>query len=736
MQVLLHSLSSITKINFQFSSETNILLTKTFYLPKTTSSAMMERSLLYPPEKSRSFARNASDFSDGKFDISHLSPSDSADDNNHIHRHDHDKEPSSSSDSNTALSHILDDVDRFLEALSASQNESNPPEVPNSVELLSQKLDSMISKYNVNAKKSMRFGKDPDLDSSFLEALKRISALSQKLADFPSNSAMASALNRTSSILQRAMSFMDEEFRLLLEDNKSNGESDHHPNPKLPKTTTKQSSFSSNSNHNPNPESDRCVLPDRNSEPDPEDEYPGFSPETITNMNKIATAMISAGYETECHMAFSISRRTAFRGALDKLGYDNLSIDDIHRMSWESLEGEIAAWIAVVKQCSSVLFAGERKLCDSIFSSNSSMAESLFSSLARAVAIQILNFAEAVVLTKRAAEKLFKILDMYETLRDLIPVISKSYPNGDVSNELVSEAEAAKSRLGEVAVSIFCELENSIKNDNGRTPVASGAVHPLTRYVVNYLKYACELYRESLEQAFQQHAKTNGKEENDVAAQGEEERREEDDRERDKDDGTCKASPFGMQLLSVMDLLDENIEMKSKLYRDPSLRFVFLMNNGRYILQKIKGSSEIHQLMGNTWCRKKSSALRGYHKKYQRETWSKVLHCLSHEGLQVNGKVSKPVLKERFKSFNAMFDEIHKTQSAWVVSDEQLQSELRASLSAVMIPAYRSFLGRFKHSLDSGKQAEKYIKYQPEDIETMIDDLFDGNATSMARRRT
>lgn len=100
----------------------------------------------------------------------------------------------------------------------------------------------------------------------------------------------------------------------------------------------------------------------------------------------------------------------------------------------------------------------------------------------------------------------------------------------------------------------------------------------------------------------------------------------------------------------------------------------------------------------------------------------------------MNGKVSKPILKERFKSFNSMFDEIHKVQSSWVVSDEQLQSELRVSVSAVMIPAYRSFVGRFKQHFDHGRQSEKYIKYQPEDIEVLIEDLFDGNTASMKKK--
>jgi exocyst complex protein 7 len=161
-----------------------------------------------------------------------------------------------------------------------------------------------------------------------------------------------------------------------------------------------------------------------------------------------------------------------------------------------------------------------------------------------------------------------------------------------------------------------------------------------------------------------------------------------------------------------------------------------MMNNGRYIVQKIKGSAEIYQVMGETWCRKRSTELRTYHKNYQVETWSKILTCLSPKGLSDNGKVPKPVLKERFKTFNTLFDEIHKTQSTWVVSDEQLQSELRVSISALVIPAYRSFLGRFSQYLDPGRQTEKYIKFQAEDIENYIDDLFDGNPhTGMVRKK-
>lgn len=96
----------------------------------------------------------------------------------------------------------------------------------------------------------------------------------------------------------------------------------------------------------------------------------------------------------------------------------------------------------------------------------------------------------------------------------------------------------------------------------------------------------------------------------------------------------------------------------------------------------------------------------------------------------MNGKVVKPELRERFKSFSAMFNEIHRTQSSWVVCGEQLQSELRVSISAVIVPAYRSLLGRFPQCPTPGRQSQKYIKYQPDDVETYIDELFDGKKKS------
>uniref|UniRef100_A0A5B7AG13 Exocyst subunit Exo70 family protein n=1 Tax=Davidia involucrata TaxID=16924 RepID=A0A5B7AG13_DAVIN len=605
------------------------------------------------------------------------------------------------------LSKVSEEIDQFIFALSsAKRDESEPPEVPESVEQYAVLVEAKIANHD-SGENPVKWSQVAEEDSSsFLEVVDRISKLTTSLSELSSESKYAWSINRIGGIQQRAMSYLEDEFRSLLEDIFS----DHNNYD----SKTKQWSSSST-----NQEADSCPLPDSDSTG--ESNFPGYSDEVVSNLNKLAKAMISGGYEIECCQVYIVVRRQAFEERLQKLGFEMVSVDDVQKMQWESLEREIVSWIKTFRECTAVYLSSERKLSETVFSDYQSISDSLFSSFSRAVMIQFLNFAEAVAMTKRSAEKLFKFLDIYETLRDLIPTMDNLFPDECV-DEIKSEASLTRSRLGETMVCIFCELENSIKADTGKTPVPGGAVHPLTRYTMNYLKYACE-YKETLEQVFREHQNI---ERADPATGSDYDYNAQSDEQRENQ------SPFAMQIFKVMDLLDTNLESKSKLYKDTSLSLIFMMNNGRYILQKIKGAAEMNDLMRETWCRKRSSDLRQYHKNYQRETWAKLLHCLTHEGLNVHGKVVKPVLKERFKSFNAMFDEIHKAQSTWVVSDEQLQSELRVSISAVVIPAYRSFLARFNQYLTPGRQTEKYIKYQPEDIETYIDELFDGNA---GRRR-
>ncbi|KAL0728150.1 hypothetical protein Bca4012_024243 [Brassica carinata] len=618
------------------------------------------------------------------------------------------------------LESLSEELDQLLSSLSLHQEEqhkdSNTKEkqeeeddyfqIPQFVGKFLDLFEDKLTKHDSGEPKTTTWYQDPEEVSSLLDAVDRVSNLMKLLLNTKSCLDHHEPLiNHAGSIQQRAMAFLEDEFRILLEESViikepsvvADDQQDHHSDAVVVSQ-----------------DQDQMVAPECG---DQEIEYPGYSEEMVTLLKNIAEKMKGGGYLWECREVYLVARRNILMRTLKQdCEFEKVSVEEVLKMSWGELEREIPIWNKTFKNCSSLFFPGELKLAEKIFPGGDDEG-SLFCIVTHGLAIQFLGFYEAVAMTKRSTEKLFKILDIYETLRDSFPAMEKLFPE-ELRSELRNEVTSARSRLGETAINIFLDLENSIKSDSSKTPVPGGAVHPLTRYTMNYLKYSCE-YKDTLEQVFKSHSTM--------------EREEEEEKEEEN-------SPFANQLMRIMDLLDGNMEAKSKLYKDIPLSCIFMMNNGRYIVQKIKGSAEIHEVMGDTWCRRRSSELRNYHKNYQRETWGKLLGFLGHEGLMHNGKIVKPNLKERFKSFNATFDEIHKTQTTWVVNDEQLQSELRVSITAVMIPAYRAFMARFGQYLDPGRQTEKYVKYQPEDIEDLIDELFEGNTSSSsaatAKRRT
>jgi exocyst complex component 7 len=584
---------------------------------------------------------------------------------------------------------LLHDIDLFLATLNVSEQLPEPPELP---EPIIGKFLNVVEKVITKYCSGDELWVPEDDDHPLLATINRVAIINSGIAKHYSKSKYAEIINRSGNILHRCMVFLEDEFHLLLLE-------DHNANL-------------------------CCIVPPppEETEGKTEKHYSAYSSDIVERLRGIADSMISAGYVTECCQAFAIARHNAFHSAILSLGYERSSIDDILRMSWDALEGQIPKWIKSCQHAINEAIPCERELVKKVFSCNSKFSFEFFQNMTREAIIYHLTFPEAVVMTTQSTEKLFKVLDMYETLKESELLIDSLLHNEGKADDdpslshnlnLKSEVKSVRSHLGESAVAIFCDLERSIKADSSKTATPGGAVHPLTRYVMNYLKLVCE-YKNTMEQIFREHYKPA----------------------RYNDDTTDdNNNPFAMEVIKMMDLLNENIEEKSKLYKDISLSYVFLMNNGGYMGQKIKGSEEISELLGPSWARKRFSDLRQCHKNYQRETWSKVLACLRDDGITVKGTVQKTVLKDRFKSFNIMFEDIHRTQSAWVISDEQLKSELKISVSAVLVPAYRSFKGRFEQQWSSGRQREKYVRFSPEDLEKYVEDLFEGNPMSMPRRR-
>ncbi|GLU12720.1 hypothetical protein SLE2022_293790 [Rubroshorea leprosula] len=428
--------------------------------------------------------------------------------------------------------------------------------------------------------------------------------------------------------------------------------------------------------------------------------------DALIDLKEIADRMISSGYEKECVQVYCNVRRDALDECLVILGVEKLSIEEVQKIEWKDLDEKMKKWIEAVKITVRVLLSGERRLCEQIFKASDSIKEICFNETAKGCLMQLLNFGEAVAIGHRSSEKLFRILDMYDAVADALPDLQEM-----LTDEFIcTEAKGVLHGLGEAAKGTLMELQNAVQNEPSRRPMQNGEIHPATRYVMNYVKLLVD-YNETLDSIL-----------------------ETDEDEADRFHGEAgdnhqlqSTTPFAKWLFLVISSLESNLEEKSKVYDDNALQYIFLMNNILYVVQKVK-DSELGKLLGDNWVRKRRGQIRQYATCYLRASWSKALSCLKDEGIGgSSSNASKVALKERFKSFNACFEELYRIQTAWKVPDPQLREELRISISEKVIPAYRSFVGRFGSQLESGRHAGKYIKYTPEDLESYLSDLFEGS---------
>ncbi|KAL6496919.1 hypothetical protein OROGR_028848 [Orobanche gracilis] len=452
-----------------------------------------------------------------------------------------------------------------------------------------------------------------------------------------------------------------------------------------------------------------------------------ISGDAVYDLRRIAERMIAAGYLRECVQVYASVRKSAVDASLKKLNVEKLSIGDIQRLEWETLEAKIRRWIRAAKICVRVLFASERRLCEQIFEGLVNSADdACFMETIKAPATQLFKFAEAISISRRSPEKLFKILDLHDALSDLLPGIEVVFESK--SNESIRvQAVDILSRLAEAARGILSEFEDAVLREPSKVPVPAGTIHPLTRYVMNYISLISD-FKQTLIELIVSKPSTGPRYPGDP-----------DMPDMDYLEFEGQAPTLALHLIWIIVILQFNLDGKSKHYKNASLAHLFMMNNVHYIVQKVKGSLGLREMIGDYYLKKLSGKIRLFATNYQRATWVRVLYCLRDEGLHVSGSfssgVSRSALKERFRTFNVMFDEVHRTQATWFIPDTQLREELRISISEILVPAYRSFLGRFKSHIESGRHPENYIKYSVEDLDSAVLDFFEGHPVSQHSRR-
>ncbi|KAJ0228772.1 Exocyst complex component EXO70B1 [Hirschfeldia incana] len=562
------------------------------------------------------------------------------------------------------------------------------------VSVLERALDSLDSQISRFVASDHPIWADPADSASFLDSIDELVNITRDWSHLANEKPVGACLSRADEMLQQAMFRVEEEFRSLME----RGAESFAANHRLDSDVEEEEE----GDYGHHDGGDDVQIPVAQPLTDYDLVIDALPSATINDLHEMAKRMLGAGHGKSCSHVYSACRREFLEESVARLGLRKLSIEEVHKMPWQELEDEIERWIKAANGSLRILFPSERRLCDRVFFGFASAADLSFMEVCRGSTVQLLNFADAVAIGSRSPERLFKVLDVFETMRDLMGEFESVFSD-QFCLVLRNEAVTIWKRLGEAIRGIFMELENLIRRDPAKAAVPGGGLHPITRYVMNYLRAACRS-RQTLEQVFEE--SNNGVPSKD-------------------------STLLSVQMSWIMELLESNLEVKSKVYKDPALCYVFLMNNGRYIVQKVK-DGDLGLLLGDDWIRKHNAKVRQYHSSYQRSAWNKMLGLLKVDNTAAGMNGLGKTMKEKLKQFNVQFDETCKVHSTWVVFDEQLREELRISLARLLLPAYGNFIGRFQNlgDLGKGKNAEKYIRYGVEDIETRINELFKGSTTA------
>lgn len=120
---------------------------------------------------------------------------------------------------------------------------------------------------------------------------------------------------------------------------------------------------------------------------------------------------------------------------------------------------------------------------------------------------------------------------------------------------------------------------------------------------------------------------------------------------------------------------------------------------------------------------------------YQRAAWNKVLQFITGSGGGSSGDsgISKSQLKERLKGFSLTFEELYMRQIQWTVPDNELREAVRLQAQEIILPAYRAFLKRYSGLIEGKQSVSKYLKYSPDDLERMLNELFEGKPRQDSR---
>lgn len=193
--------------------------------------------------------------------------------------------------------------------------------------------------------------------------------------------------------------------------------------------------------------------------------------------------------------------------------------------------------------------------------------------------------------------------------------------------------------------------------------------------------------------------------------------------------------------IDVLAALLNNLENKAKGYKKtsstldksatkPILASIFLINNYHYIVKSLRANTGLLNVIGKDFEGKVEKKMNEELDTYQ-QSWKPFIGNLMDTTYIKNGAVStslskaeKQAIKDKFKAFNTDFEDAHKSQTAYIITDADLRQRVVKDVKQLVLPMVQRFWDRY-HQSQFTEHPEKYLKYDPATVESMLNAFFD-----------
>lgn len=377
---------------------------------------------------------------------------------------------------------------------------------------------------------------------------------------------------------------------------------------------------------------------------------------------------------------------------------------EIDEMEWESLETSIALWIQHFELAVKTVFVSEKNLCNQVLGNtvDGEIWPECFVKIADKIMAVFFRFGEGVARSNKEPQKLFKLLDMFESLEKFKTDFSQIF-DGEAGADICLRFRELEKLLVHASTKVFWEFGLQIEgNQDGLPPPQDGSVPKLVRYAINYLKYlATDNYSAPMAKVLRTEQVWKA--------------------------GILSKPESGENLVrdaisNVLEALQRNVESKRSRYKDKVLPYVFAMNTYWYIYMRTR-NTELGKILGEQYMRKNYKVVAEESAYlYQKQAWGGLVRLLDKDELgRINKEGIGGLVRGKMEAFMQGFDEIsQRHKSNYSIPDVDLRGQIREATVKLVMPAYTEFLDTYSSVL----QVKLYLS--PDSIEGLLNQLFGG----------